>query len=225
LEIAAGETLGLVGESGCGKTTLSRAILGLVPYRGELRLQGELLDWRLEKKKMRQRLQLIFQDPYASLNPRCTVEQALQEPLWVHFRFGREERRRRVRRIMDQVGLPANAAGKYPHEFSGGQRQRIAIARALILEPEFVIADEPVSALDVSVQAQILNLLRDLKDQMGLTMLFISHDLAVVRHVADRVAVMYKGELVEEGATRQVMDDPQHTYTRTLIEAMPVLRV
>ncbi len=225
MEIAAGETLGLVGESGCGKTTLSRAILGLVPYRGELRLHGEPLDWQRQGKIMRQRLQLIFQDPYASLNPRCTVEQTLQEPLWVHFRCDRAERRKRAGRMLDQVGLPANALGKYPHEFSGGQRQRIAIARALILEPEFVIADEPVSALDVSVQAQILNLLRDLKDHMGLTMLFISHDLAVVRHVADRVAVMYQGELVEKGATRQVMDDPQHPYTRTLIEAAPILSV
>jgi peptide/nickel transport system ATP-binding protein len=220
LEIAAGGTLGLVGESGCGKTTLSRAILGLVPYSGDVQLEGKSLDWKKEKRKLRRRVQLIFQDPFASLNPRMTVEQTLNEPLQVHFNLTGPERRSKIQAMLDKVGLASGTLGKYPHEFSGGQRQRIAIARALMLEPDFVIADEPVSALDVSVQAQILNLLRDLKQDMGLTMLFISHDLSVVRHVADRVAVMYQGEIVEEGDAEQVMHSPEHAYTQTLLDAV-----
>lgn len=223
LEIGRGETLGLVGESGCGKTTLSRALLGLVPFQGRVRLEGEPLDWSREPKKLRRRLQLIFQDPYASLNPRFTLEQTLHEPLWVHFRMARRLRAEKVARMLDLAGLDSGALGKYPHEFSGGQRQRIAIARALMLEPEFVIADEPVSALDVSIQAQILNMLRDMKKELGLTLLFISHDLSVVRHVADRVAVMQHGEIVEVGAARDVLYAPEHPYTRTLLAAMPVL--
>ena len=219
LEITRGQSLGLVGESGCGKTTLSRAILGLIPYTGRVELEGEAVDWRRGGRELRRRIQLIFQDPYASLNPRFTVQQTLEEPLWVHFRLGRTERRERVRRMLDRVELAPGALGKYPHEFSGGQRQRIAIARALILEPDFVIADEPVSALDVSIQAQILNLLRDMKEELGLTMLFISHDLAVVRHVVDRVAVMVGGEIVEEGEARRVLKEPAHPYTRRLLDA------
>ncbi|WFB35321.1 ATP-binding cassette domain-containing protein [Kiritimatiellota bacterium B12222] len=225
LTIAPGETLGLVGESGCGKTTLSRAILGLVPYRGSIRCKGEELDWKKQGKVLRQQMQLIFQDPYASLNPRFTVEQALEEPLKVHTALDRQARKQRVRESVSRVELPLHALGKYPHEFSGGQRQRVAIARALMLKPEFVIADEPVSALDISVQAHILNLLLDLKNEMNLTMLFISHDLSVVRHVADRVAVMQGGEIVEEGNCEQIMESPQHVYTRKLIDAVPRLDV
>ncbi|MDF3127697.1 ATP-binding cassette domain-containing protein [Kiritimatiellaeota bacterium B1221] len=223
LEIAAGETLGLVGESGCGKTTLSRAILGLKACRGELKFKGEDLDWRTRGRALRQELQLIFQDPYASLNPRFTVEQTLEEPLKVHRKLSRGERKVLVEEMVAKVELPLNALGKYPHAFSGGQRQRIAIARALILKPEFVIADEPVSALDVSVQAHILNLLLDLKAEMGLTLLFISHDLSVVRHVADRVAVMYQGQIVEEGDSGSLLENPQEAYTRKLVEAVPKL--
>ncbi len=219
LEIHKGETLGLVGESGCGKTSLSRAVLGLLPASGDLLLEGAPLDWRAGGSELRRRLQLIFQDPYASLHPRMTVGEALEEPLWVHFRLPRAERRCQVRTLLERVGLPSDAEGRYPHEFSGGQRQRVAIARALILQPEFVVADEPVSALDVSVQAQILNLLGDMKAQLGLTMLFISHDLAVVRHVADRVAVMKAGEVVECGPTSEVLQTPRHPYTRTLLQA------
>ena len=221
LQVGAGQTLGLVGESGCGKSTLSRAMLGLVAYEGQVLLSGEPVVWRKGDRKARQRMQLIFQDPFASLNPRFTVEQTLHEPLWVHENLPRGLRAERVKRMMDLTGLADAWLGKYPHEFSGGQRQRIAIARALILNPEFVIADEPVSALDVSIQAQILNLLADMKRELGLTMLFISHDLAVVRHVADTVCVMQAGALVECGATAQVMQTPAHPYTRTLLDAMP----
>jgi len=221
LEIAAGKTLGLVGESGCGKTTLSRAVLGLLPCQGRIALRGEEISWRKGGQELRRRVQLIFQDPYASLNPRFTVEQTLHEPLWVHLRLPRAQRSEQIQRILDLTGLSRASLGKYPHEFSGGQRQRIAIARALVLEPEFVIADEPVSALDVSIQAQILNLLQDMKTELGLTMLFISHDLAVVRHVADTVAVMQQGQLVESGPAEQVLHAPRHAYTQRLLAAMP----
>ena len=221
--IESGETLGIVGESGCGKTTLSRAILGLVPFQGQACMDDKVLDWKTNPSKYRKTLQLIFQDPYASLNPRIPVGQALVEPLTVHTKYSKKEKEERVAALLKKVGLTQEDAGKYPHEFSGGQRQRIAIARALILEPEIVIADEPVSALDVSVQAQILNLLSDVKRDMGLTMIFISHDLSVVRHVADRVLVMYNGQIVEEGLTEEVMNAPQHPYTQQLLAAAPTL--
>jgi ABC-type glutathione transport system ATPase component len=223
LVVEPGQTLGIVGESGCGKTTLSRAVLGLLPFTGSVKLDGHPLDWKADGNSLRKRLQLIFQDPYASLNPRMTVGQALSEPLVVHSSLAKGERLESVRSLLTKVGLAESDMGKYPHEFSGGQRQRIAIARALILKPDIVIADEPVSALDVSVQAQILNLLADVKTEMGLTLLFISHDLSVVRHVADRVAVMYQGEIVEEGTATAVMNTPQHPYTQTLLAAAPKL--
>lgn len=220
LAIPPRQTLGLVGESGCGKTTLSRAVLGLAPSRGAIELQGTPLDWQRGGRELRRRVQLVFQDPFSSLNPRLTVGQALHEPLKVHFGLPRPAARLRALDMLDRVGLTAADLDKYPHEFSGGQRQRIAIARALVLEPEVIIADEPVSALDVSIQAQILNLLADLKRDMGLTMLFISHDLSVVRHVADRVAVMREGEIVEENDTATVLESPSHPYTQTLLQAV-----
>lgn len=224
-EVAEGETLGIVGESGCGKTTLSRAILGLVKCEGSVFYEEKRLDWSTEAKSLRQHLQLIFQDPFASLNPRLTIRRALGEPLEVHSDLGKDEIRSQVDAMLKQVGLDVSDGEKYPHQFSGGQRQRIAIARALILQPDLVIADEPVSALDVSVQAQILNLLADVKREMGLTMLFISHDLSVIRHVADRVIVMKSGEIVEQGLTSDVMADPQHPYTKKLLAAAPTLEL
>ncbi|KAF1023675.1 MAG: Glutathione import ATP-binding protein GsiA [Paracidovorax wautersii] len=221
-DIAPGETLGLVGESGCGKSTLSRTLLRLLdPSAGSIRLQGtelagltarELLPWR-------GRVQMVFQDPYASLNPRRTVFDILESALVVHGHRDRAERRRLILQMLDRVGLPAEAAQRYPHEFSGGQRQRIGIARALILKPALVILDEPVSALDVSIQAQILNLLVELRQDFDLSYLFISHDLAVVRYIADRVLVMNGGRIVESGPVAQVWDQPQHAYTQRLIAA------
>ena len=223
-DVEEGETLGIVGESGCGKTTLSRAILGLLPFEGSVTYQGEPLIWNQRDRELRQKLQLVFQDPFASLNPRLTIRRALGEPLEVHQQRSRSEIREVVNGMLRKVGLEEADGEKYPHQFSGGQRQRIAIARALILKPEFVIADEPVSALDVSVQAQILNLLADVKQDMSLTMLFISHDLSVIRHVADRVVVMKSGEIVERG-TKEVMENPQHPYTQNLLAAAPKLRL
>jgi peptide/nickel transport system ATP-binding protein len=222
LDIPARSTLGLVGESGCGKSTLGRAILRLAPItEGSVTFDGTdvatLSGERL--RVMRRHMQMVFQDPMASLNPRQSVETILTEPLRAHAIPYDDTR---VRGLLEQVGLPASAARKYPHEFSGGQRQRIGIARAVALEPRFVIADEPVSALDVSIQAQVLNLLDDLQEQLGLTYLVIAHDLAVVRHMADEVAVMYLGGIVEQAGADELYAAPRHPYTKSLMSAVPV---
>jgi peptide/nickel transport system ATP-binding protein len=226
LSVARGETLGLVGESGCGKSTLGRAVLQLRrPTGGTVTFDGtELTTLGGEAMRlMRRRLQLIFQDPIASLNPRRSIGDIIAEPLVIAGVSDRAERERRVREVMVAVGLdPDTAIGRLPHEFSGGQCQRICIARALILEPELVICDEPVSALDVSIRAQILNLLEEMKRRYGLTLLFIAHDLAVVKAVSDRVAVMYLGKLCEVGPTEPLFAQPAHPYTRLLLEAIPV---
>jgi oligopeptide/dipeptide ABC transporter ATP-binding protein len=225
LQINAGETLGLVGESGCGKSTLGRLILRLLePTAGDVRFEGRSL-LRLrprELRAMRRAMQIVFQDPYGSLNPRMRISSIVGEGLVIHHIGNREQRRRRVRELLELVGLPPESASRYPHEFSGGQRQRIGIARALAVEPRFIVADEAVSALDVSIQAQILNLLHDLKQRLGLTLLFISHDLRVVEHLSDRVAIMYLGRIVEVGSREEVYGDPRHPYTRALLAAVPV---
>ncbi len=219
-----GETLGLVGESGCGKSTLGRSLLRLIkPTSGEIRIDGSpIADASSETlRRLRQNAQIIFQDPSASLNPRFTIGQTLEEPLII-FRIGdAASRRSRVRELLDLVGLPADAASRYPHQLSGGQRQRVGIAAALALQPKLVVADEPTSALDVSVQAQILNLMKDIQKESNLAYLFISHNLDVVRYLSDRVAVMYLGKIVELGAADQVMSDPLHPYTKALLASVP----
>ena len=222
LEIMPGETLGLVGESGCGKSTLSKLILRLLtPKSGSIKFDGQDITHLSASQlaPLRRRVQMVFQDPYASLNPRHTVGEILLTPLRVHRLGDKSTHQQKVLKILDQVGLPANAVNRYAHEFSGGQRQRIGIARALIVDPQLIICDEPVSALDVSVQAQILNLLVDLKQERQLSLLFISHDLAVVRYIADRVMVMYQGESVEQGSHQQIWQQPRHPYTQQLLQA------
>ena len=223
--IPAGKTLGLVGESGSGKTTVARTLLRLTePTSGSFRLGGEdvFALAPMPLRALRRRIQIVFQDPYSSLNPRMTVRQTLREPLEIHRLASGKERDTRVGALLDEVGLDTELADRYPHELSGGQRQRVGIARALSVEPTFLVCDEPVSALDVSVQAQVLNLLTDLQQQRGLTYLFIAHDLAVVKHIADDVAVMYLGRIVERAAAATIYDLPRHPYTRSLLSAVPV---
>jgi len=225
LRLAKGEVLGLVGESGCGKSTLGRTILQLIKAtEGSVILGGKNLTELAgrELREARADFQMIFQDPYASLNPRMTVYSTLAEALQLHREIARADLAREVGALMEKVGLAARFMRKYPHEFSGGQRQRIAIARALAVEPKLIIADEPVSALDVSIQAQILNLLSELTREMELTMIFISHDLSVVKHISDRIAVMYLGRIVEIGPATEVFEQPQHPYTKALVSAVPV---
>jgi oligopeptide/dipeptide ABC transporter ATP-binding protein len=224
LTVHRGETVGLVGESGCGKSTLGRSVLRLVePTSGEVRIDGMdvVKASASELREMRRRAQIIFQDPSSSLNPRRSVGQILEEPLAIFGLAKRGERRARVTELLQQVGLPADAADRFPHAFSGGQRQRIGIAAALALEPKVIVADEPTSALDVSVQAQILNLLERLQQSLGLAYLFISHNLEVVRHISDRVAVMYLGKIVELAPTESLFAQPLHPYTRALMSAIP----
>jgi len=223
LAIMKGETLGLVGESGCGKSTLGRCIVGLEePTTGEIRYEGKLLSVNRERTE-RRRIQMVFQDPYSSLNPRMTVRQTLAELLRAHAIVPKEQIESRCGELLELVGLPARALDAHPRQFSGGQRQRVSIARALALEPELLVADEPVSALDVSVQATVLNLLDELRDKLGLTVLLIAHNMAVVRHVCDRVAGMYLGRIVEIAEKQELFTNPRHPYTQGLLAAVPRL--
>jgi oligopeptide/dipeptide ABC transporter ATP-binding protein len=224
--IARGETLGLVGESGCGKSTLGRCILRLIePSSGQVLFKGQdvtKLD-QGELRRLRRQMQIIFQDPFASLNPRMTVEEILSEPIEIHGLAGsRQERMQKIHRLLDLCGLRRESVNRYPHEFSGGQRQRVCIARALAVEPEFIVCDEPVSALDVSIQAQIINLMQDLQKELGLTYLFIAHDLKVVEHISNRVAVMYLGRMVELAPAEELYANPKHPYTQALLSAIPI---
>jgi peptide/nickel transport system ATP-binding protein len=224
-EIRRGETLGLVGESGCGKSTVGRAMLRLYePTAGRIVFDGQDISelGEAELRPLRRRMQMVFQDPFSSLNPRHSVGRMIGEPMRVHGLAGRRAANARVRELLQIVGLPADAASRYPHEFSGGQRQRIGLARSLSVNPDFIVADEPVSALDVSIQAQIINLLENLQDEFDLTYLFIAHDLAVVRHISDRIAVMYLGVIVEISPAEELYANPLHPYTISLLSAVPI---
>jgi oligopeptide transport system ATP-binding protein len=223
-QVREGETVGLVGESGCGKTTVGRTLLRLIPATsGEVRYGGRdvFSMGSSELKQFRREVQVIFQDPEGSLNPRMRISSIVGEPLKAHGLASGDMLREKVGELLEKSGLPRIAADRYPHEFSGGQRQRIGIARALALDPKFIVCDEPTSALDVSIQSSILNLLDDLQDEFGLSYLFISHDMAVIYHMCDRIAVMFRGEIVEEGPRDQILFDPQHDYTKALLSAVP----
>ena len=218
-----GETLGLVGESGCGKTTVGRTLLHLYkPTAGEVRFEGQPIRTKADINEFRKKATMVFQDPYSSLNPRMTVSDIIGEPLDIHKMYSnRQEREQRILELMDRVGLNSEHASRYAHEFSGGQRQRIGIARALALNPKFIVCDEPVSALDVSIQAQVINMFDELQDEMGLTYLFIAHDILVVRHISDRIAVMYLGKMVELADAKEIYEHPLHPYTKSLMSAVP----
>ena len=224
LKIERGRTMGVVGESGCGKSTLGRTIIRLLDAtEGTVRLNGEDITNAEGRKlrELRERMSIVFQDPYSSLDPRMSVEQTLCEPLQESHRFNRRQIRERTEELMEMVGIEGRLALSYPHELDGGRRQRVGIARAIALQPDFIMCDEPVSALDVSIQAQVLNLLMDLQEEMGLTYMFVTHDLSVVRHIADDISVMYLGQLVETGPTKELFKNPLHPYTKALLSAIP----